>query len=111
LRQFLTDTFSDEEISTFCFDHFPEVYSSFATGMTKGRKIQLLLEYCQTRDVIKRLIAALYDARPEQYSRRFSHLETPNTPTEEIPTGPPDVGNVVLDDGKSDVKLERIAGD
>ncbi len=74
IRQFLTESFSDEELATLCFDYFRDVYDDFASGMTKGQKIQLVLERCERRDVLPNLLAAIQRARPEQYQERFPQI-------------------------------------
>jgi hypothetical protein len=68
LRQFLTDTFNDEEITSLCFDYFPNVHDNFTLGMSKAHRIQSLIEYCQRRDVIPNLHAAIQRARPQDSS-------------------------------------------
>jgi sulfatase modifying factor 1 len=75
VRQFLTETFSDEELSTLCFDYFRDVYDDFASGMTKGQKIQILIERCERHGVLPNLLAAIQRARPEQYKGRFPQVE------------------------------------
>jgi formylglycine-generating enzyme required for sulfatase activity len=78
LRQFLTDYFSDDEFTTLCFDFFTEVHNSFASGMSKGQKIQLLIEYAQRREQQPELLRVLQQQRPEQYARRLaSHGDPP----------------------------------
>jgi hypothetical protein len=72
IRQFLTEAFSDEELITLAFDYFTVAYDDFASGMTKQQKIQLLLEYCQRRQVIPNLLAAIQRTRPEQYKKQFA---------------------------------------
>lgn len=74
IRRFLTEFFSDEEISTLCFDYFRDVYDDFASGMTKGLKIQLLIERCERRGVLPNLLAAIQRARPEPYKERFPQI-------------------------------------
>jgi formylglycine-generating enzyme required for sulfatase activity len=76
IRKFLTEFFSDEELATFCFDHFRDVYEQFAAGMAKGQKVQLLLERCIRRETLPELLAVLERERPEQY---WQHLGTPQT--------------------------------
>ena len=71
IRDFLTAAFSDEELTTLCFDHFPEVYNSFSTGLTKGQKIQLLIEYGVRRAEWSALISALQNNRPRQFAAFF----------------------------------------
>jgi formylglycine-generating enzyme required for sulfatase activity len=75
IRRFLTEFFSDEELSTLCFDYFRDVYDDFASGMTKGQKIQLLIERCERRGVLPNLLAAIQRARPDQYKERFPQVE------------------------------------
>ena len=94
IRQFLTNAFSDEELSTFCFDHFPEVYNGFSIGMTKGQKVQLLIEYCQYHSLFPNLAAALQRVRPEQYARYF----------------PVEVGGVTADDTPDQPVVEPGGG-
>ncbi|MCL4802847.1 MAG: helix-hairpin-helix domain-containing protein [Anaerolineae bacterium] len=71
IRRFLVDFFSDEELTGFCFDRFHEVYQNFTTDMTVGRKALQLVDYCQRRDLIPALLAALRTERPEPYRRVF----------------------------------------
>ncbi len=74
IRQFLIEAFSDEELMTLCSDHYHDVYNTFASGMTKTYKIQLLIEHCQHREIIHDLLKTMYRARPEQYVRRFPQV-------------------------------------
>ena len=71
IRQYLTNAYSDEELTTLCFDYFRDVYDSFAAGMTKTQKIQLLLDHCQRREVMPDLRTDLERDRPDQYRKRF----------------------------------------
>ncbi len=74
IRPYLTSAYSDEEITVLCTDYFRDVSDNFATGMTKGQKIQLLLDHCQRRELIPNLFAALQKDRPEQYRRQFGQV-------------------------------------
>jgi Effector-associated domain 7 len=71
IRQYLTSAYSDEELTTLCFDYFRDVYDNFATGRTKGQKIQDLIGHCERRDLVSNLLAALEQDRPDQYRKRF----------------------------------------
>lgn len=71
IRQFLFEFFSDDELTSLCFDYFPQVYDDFAASMTKQHKTRMLLEYCQHRELVPNLIGALQRARPEVYAERF----------------------------------------
>ena len=69
MRQFLISAFSDEEITTLCFDRFRPVYENFSGGMSKGQKIQQLLEHCERHDEWPRLLSVLQRERPQQFAR------------------------------------------
>ena len=74
IRQYLTSSYSDEELITLCADYFRDVYDNFAVGMTKTAKIQLLLDHCQRRDLMPNLLAALERDRPDQCRKRFGSV-------------------------------------
>ena len=48
MRELLTAAFSDEELTTFCFDNFRPVYEEFATGMSRTQKVQMLVDVLRT---------------------------------------------------------------
>lgn len=80
IRKFIVERFSDGELENLCFDYFPAVYQDFADSMTKGRKVQLLLDYCQRRGRLPDLLATLERERPQVYKEKF-----PSTPFVETP--------------------------
>lgn len=67
LRQFIMSYFSDDELNTLCFDYFREVLNNFTASMTKSQKIIDLIGYCERRDLMENLHAALAALRPEPY--------------------------------------------
>ena len=71
LRQFILQSFSDEELETLCFDYFPEVQQNFTGGMTKNRKALLLIGYCETRGRLADLYGALVRERETGWNRAF----------------------------------------
>jgi hypothetical protein len=75
IRKFLIELFNDEELTVLCFDYFRDVYDDFTLGMSKGQKIQRLLERCDHREAIPRLLAAMAAERTAQYVARFGALE------------------------------------
>jgi len=77
LRQYLTAAYGDEELGALCADYFRAVYEDFATGMSKGQKIQRLLDYCEHRDLLANLAAALERDRPDQFRPRFAATAAP----------------------------------
>ncbi len=110
IRRFLIEAFSDEELSTLCFDFFPEVSDDFAVGITKGQKIQLLIEYCQRREVVPNLLAALQRVRPEQYEKRFPLI--PQQVPPESPKLQRDPKQVFISHAHEDAEFaHRLAGD
>ncbi|MCB9422150.1 MAG: SUMF1/EgtB/PvdO family nonheme iron enzyme [Ardenticatenaceae bacterium] len=70
LRQFITTTFNDSELETFCFDYFPEV--KYTRGMEFNHKVELLIGYCQRRDLETNLLANLQQERPQPFADYFS---------------------------------------
>ena len=69
MRQLLSAAFDDAELTTLCFDHFRPVYENFATGMSKGQKIQQLLDYCERHDLLDQLLALVEQYNPAQYRK------------------------------------------
>ena len=69
IRRFLIDTFNDDELTTLCFDHFPEVFQEFAAGMTLGRKALQLVDYCRRRERVAELLDILHRERPESFGK------------------------------------------
>jgi hypothetical protein len=74
LRDLLSAAFSDEDLTTLCFDHFRQVYEDFASGMSKGDKIQRLLDHCIRYEQVEALLVAVQKANPAQYRRFESSL-------------------------------------
>lgn len=71
LRRLLTEAFDDETLTTFVFDNFPEVYHDYSRGLSKGEKIQRLIQYCQHHLQFERLLALVRQHNPAQ-SQRFA---------------------------------------
>lgn len=69
IRKLLQSAFSDEELISFCFDHFTAVYDNFATGMTKNAKIQQLMDYAYRQDKVEELVAHVAQINPAQYKQ------------------------------------------
>ena len=79
-RKFLQEFFSDEELTTFSFDYFPQVYSNFTRGMTKNEMVLELVAHSQRRGRFDELLAALERERPKSYPNHFAeqpHLIDP----------------------------------
>jgi tetratricopeptide (TPR) repeat protein len=69
IRQMLIEGFNDSDLVVLCFDHFKSVYEDFTDGMTKGQKVQLLLDYCTRQSEIEQLLVAAKKANPWQFDR------------------------------------------
>ncbi|MCP4425163.1 MAG: TIR domain-containing protein, partial [Chloroflexi bacterium] len=69
LRKFIIEHFNDDELETFCFDYFPEV--KYTRGMTFSQKVEMLIGYCQRRDLEANLLANLAQERPVAYRAQF----------------------------------------
>jgi hypothetical protein len=76
VRELLAAAFSDEELTSLCFDHFRPVYDDFGVGMGKGQKIQRLLDYCVRQRQLERLLSLVADHNPAQYALYLSRLST-----------------------------------
>lgn len=71
-RKFLQEFFNDEELTTLCFDYFPQVHNDFTQEMTKNQKIVKFVSFCQRWDRFDELLAVLEQERPEQYHTHFA---------------------------------------
>lgn len=69
IRGMLNAAFNDGELTTLCFDFFRPVYEDFSGGMSKGDKIQRLLDYCNREDLLEKLVALVKEKRPAQYQK------------------------------------------
>ena len=76
IRDLLRAAFGPDELTTLCFDNFPDVHEQFAPGMTKPQMIQLLLEYCIRNEQVAALLAAVQKANPAQYRRYEGQLRS-----------------------------------
>lgn len=74
VRELLAAAFSDEELTSFCFDHFRPIYDDFSVGMGKGQKVQRLLDYCVRQRQLERLLSLVADSNPAQYALYASRL-------------------------------------
>jgi DNA-binding NarL/FixJ family response regulator len=70
IRELVTAAFSDEELTTFCFDRFRSVHEQFGGGMSKSQKVQQLLDYCVRYSQLEELLKLIKECNPDQY-RRF----------------------------------------
>jgi len=70
LRAFLTQGFSAEELRTMCYDD-PELYpviEQLGEGMGKSRIVSQILEFCQQKLLLDRLLSVAGDLNPARYA-------------------------------------------
>ena len=73
-RLFLIEAFNEMELHRLCQHHFRDVFERFTPIMTKGEKVQVLLDHCERYGRMPQLLAVLENTRPVQYKQRF-HLQ------------------------------------
>jgi hypothetical protein len=66
--------FSDEELTTFCYDFFRPVYEEFTIGMGRSAKAQRLLEHCERQGQLAELLAQIERLNAYQYNRFRNRL-------------------------------------
>jgi formylglycine-generating enzyme len=112
IRKFLTELFSDEELTSLCYDYFRDVYLDFALGMSKGQKIQRLIEYCGHHGATPNLLAAMASERPTLYADRFGAPVEAAAPAAEQPRPGRDPHQVFISHAHEDAEFaHRLAAD
>jgi formylglycine-generating enzyme required for sulfatase activity len=112
LRRFINEYFSDEDLETLCFDYFPEVSGDFGSGMSKNRKVIVLIGHCQRRDRLADLYAALERERAKAWKDVFNAqpVETGRRPVSTKETRDP--RQIFLSHATADAELaHELAGD
>ncbi len=71
LRGFLMQAFSDTELESFCFDHYPSVKDNFGDQMSKAQEVQLLLEHCRATNAFSGLLEQVKAERSERFRQTF----------------------------------------
>ena len=74
VRMLLNAAYSDDELTTLCFDHFRPVYDQLGAGMARTAKIQYLLEYVEKRQQVTRLIELVEELNPAQAAAHRGRL-------------------------------------
>jgi hypothetical protein len=92
VRELLVTAFSDETLTTFCYDFFRSAYNQFSVGMPKPDKVQRLPADCESQRRMEALLVRVQEANPHQYARFEERLCNPDCP-------PPS--------GKSDAQAEQ----
>jgi hypothetical protein len=79
IRELILEAFSDEELLTFCQDHFGEAVNQFSSATSKETKARELIGWCERREKMQDLLAQLKVERPEKYARYSAELENNET--------------------------------
>jgi hypothetical protein len=94
IRELLIAALGDQEVVTFCFDHFRSVYENFTPEMGRLWKIQLLIDHCERHEQFAKLLTLVKDINPSQYNKFIPYIEERPRPT-----------NAVTDSAKSQVEI------
>jgi hypothetical protein len=73
LRLLIDEAFSADDLDTFCFDHFPQVYNNFTAGQTKAARVRQLVEYANRQRLLDELISHAKQANPAVFERESLH--------------------------------------
>jgi hypothetical protein len=76
VRELIEAAFGDEELNSFCFDHFPDVYRQFTAGQIKGARVRMIVEYAQRQGLVGHLLKEIRLANPHQYANYAPRLRT-----------------------------------
>jgi hypothetical protein len=89
IRALLKNALSDDDLDEFCFDYFRSVHQSFTAGMSRVRKIQLLIEHSRSRASIDTLLAHVQEVNPAMYARHQPYIASPlpQLEDEQLPSG------------------------
>ena len=75
VRKLVSVAFSDEELTTFCFDHFRAVFEEFTAGQTKGQRVLSLVGFAERRGLLDALLDKVKKANPHQFALFEANLQ------------------------------------
>jgi formylglycine-generating enzyme required for sulfatase activity len=75
IRKLVSVAFSDEELTTFCFDHFRAVFEEFTAGQTKGQRVLSLVGFAERRGLLDALLDKVKKANPHQFALFEANLQ------------------------------------
>ena len=77
LREFIVQSFDDQELTEFCLDNFGEVVDRyFGEGVAIGRKALELVAYCERRGLLDSLVARVKAERPGMFIEYEARLQS-----------------------------------
>jgi hypothetical protein len=91
IRTLLTAAFTDEEFDQFCYDQFRPVYESFSGGMSRTKKIHGLIEYCDRKLLMDKLLGLIQQTQPDRYKKHqpYGGATLPPAPPADFQPSPP----------------------
>lgn len=104
LRQMIIESFSDDELMAFVFDHFQSTYEKFADGLKRTVKIHFLIEDCYRQGRIDELLQHLKKYRPSRAWR-----ETIRFHKQEKDTVTTDNEKTTINIHISDIDLDKLS--
>ncbi|MCX6032171.1 MAG: SUMF1/EgtB/PvdO family nonheme iron enzyme [Chloroflexi bacterium] len=76
VRKLVSAAFGDEDLRTFCFDHFPAVYEEFTAGQTKNARVLSLVSFAERHGRLDTLLDAIKQANPHQFALFEAAVQT-----------------------------------
>lgn len=81
LRQFMVESFNEDELADLVFDYFPNVRPLLGETMTLSQKVRVLIDFADRHGRTDHLVVTLEKLRPEAYCEFFqTDLELPPEP-------------------------------
>lgn len=86
IREMISAAFNDEELATFCSDHFRAVYENFAAGQTRAQRVLLLIDFSERNGQLDTLLDEIAKANPYQFALFKDKVRAgPSTPQPDLP--------------------------
>ena len=77
IRELIDAAFSDEDLLTFCFDNYQDVYNKFAGKQTRTDRILMFVEYVVRQNLQNELLEKVKIINPRKYDEfRFRLSQT-----------------------------------
>jgi hypothetical protein len=85
IRTMIESAFTQEDLETFCSDHFQEVANQFTTGQTHTARVRQLIRYASSRGILETLLKKIEEERPAKFREFQSRLAVEETRKAERP--------------------------
>jgi predicted ATPase len=74
IRALLEEALTSEMLDAFSFDYFPQVYRQFTEGLSKGRRVLMLLTHADQARQLDKLLEAIKTVNPRVYNEFEARL-------------------------------------